>query len=75
MEEGESAFKILTCKPTGMGPAERLRHNWEGNISIDIKQISFNSTHFIGSTQDADYWRALANMASNHGVSYCVYFH
>jgi hypothetical protein len=31
MEEGRSAFKILTGKPTG-----RPRHRWEDNIRIDL---------------------------------------
>ena len=29
MEEGRSAFKILTRKPTGKKPFGRPRHRWE----------------------------------------------
>ena len=29
MEEGRSAFKILTGKPTGKRPLGRPRHRWE----------------------------------------------
>ena len=32
MEEGRSAFKILTGKPTGKKPLERPRRRWEDNI-------------------------------------------
>ena len=34
-EEGMSAFKILTGKPTGKRPLGRLMHRWEDNISIE----------------------------------------
>ena len=35
MEEGRSAFKILTGKPTGKGPLGRPRRRWEENIRMD----------------------------------------
>ena len=34
MEEGRSAFKILTGKPTGKRPLGRPRHRWEDNIRM-----------------------------------------
>ena len=36
MEEGISAFKILTGKPTGKRPF-RSRRRWEDNIRMDLK--------------------------------------
>ena len=36
MEEGRSAFKILTGKPTGKRPIGRPRHRWENDIRIGI---------------------------------------
>ena len=39
MEEGRSAFKILTGKPTRKGPLGRPRHRWEDNIRMDFKEI------------------------------------
>ena len=39
MEEGSSAFKILTCKPTGTRPLGRSRRRWEDNIRMDLKEI------------------------------------
>ena len=38
MEEGRSAFKILTGKPTGKRPLGRHRRRWEGNIRMDYMQ-------------------------------------
>ena len=37
MEEGRSAFKILTGKPTGKGPLRRPRRRYEDNIGMDLK--------------------------------------
>ena len=37
MEEGRSAFKILTRKPTGKRPLGRPRRRWEDNIRIDLE--------------------------------------
>ena len=34
MEEGRSAFKILTGKPTGKIPLGRPRRRWEDNIRM-----------------------------------------
>ena len=37
MEEGRSAFKIVTDTPTGKRPLGRLRHRCEDNIRMDLK--------------------------------------
>jgi len=58
MEEGRSAFKILTGKPTGRRPLGRLRRRWEDNI-MDLKEIGINTRNWVDSAQDRDYWRAL----------------
>ena len=60
MEEGRSAFKILTGKPTG-----RPRRRWEDNIRMDLKEIGINTGNWVNSTQDKDYYRALVNAALN----------
>ena len=63
MEEGRSAFKILTGKPTGKILLGRPRRRWEDNIRIDIEEIDINDGNWVDSTQDRDYWRALVNAA------------
>ena len=55
MEEGRSAFKILTGKPTGKRPIERLRRTWEGNIRMDHEGIGINAGSWVDSAQDRDY--------------------
>ena len=42
IEEGRSAFKILTGKPTGKRPLGRPSHSWEYNIRMDLKEIGMN---------------------------------
>ena len=63
MEEGRSAFKILTGKPTGKGPLLRRRRRWEDNIRMNLKETGVSSRNWVDSAQDRDYWRALVNVA------------
>ena len=60
MEEGRSAFKILTGKPTGKIPLGRPRRRWE-----DLEEIGVNAGNWVDSAQDRNYWRALVNAALN----------
>ena len=43
MEEGRSAFKILTGKPTRKTSLGRPRRRWEYNIRMNIKEIGINT--------------------------------
>ena len=65
MEEGRSAFKILTDKPTGKRPLGRPRRRWEDNIRIDLAEIGINAANWVDSAQDRDYWTALMNATLN----------
>ena len=38
MEEGRSAFKILTCAPAGRRPLGRPRRRWDDNIKTILKK-------------------------------------
>ena len=42
MEEGRSAFKILTGKPTGKRPSGSPGGRWEDNITMDLEEIDIN---------------------------------
>ena len=61
LEEGRSAFKILTGKPTGKRSLGRPRRRWEGNIRMVLKQIGINMRNWVDSAQDRDYWRGLVS--------------
>ena len=65
MEEGRSAFKILTGKPTGKRPLGRPRRRWEDNIRMGLKEIGINTRNWVDSAKDRDYWRALVNVTLN----------
>ena len=65
MEEGRSAFKILTDKPTGKRPLGRPRRRWEDNIGMDLEEMGTNAGNWVDSAQDRNYWRALVNVALN----------
>ena len=65
MEEGRSAFKILTGTPAGKRPLRRPRRRWEDNIRIYPEEIGINTRNWVYSAQDSDYWRTLVNAALN----------
>ena len=65
MEEGRSAFKILTGKPTGKRPLWRPRRRWVDNIRMGLEEIGINAGNWGDSAQDRDYCRALVNEALN----------
>ena len=58
MEEGRSAFKILTGTP---------RHRWKDNIAMNLKEIVVNMRNCIDSAhcQYSNYWRALVSAVLN----------
>ena len=61
MEEGRSAFKILTGKPTGMWPLRRPKRRWEDNIRMDLEEVGIDAGNWVDSALNRDYWRALVN--------------
>ena len=65
MEEGRSAFKILTCQPTGTRPLGRPMRRCEDNIRMDLEEIGINAGNWIDSAQDKDYLGVLVNAALN----------
>ena len=65
VEEGRSAIKILTGKPTGKRPLGRPRRRWEDNIRMNLEEIDINAGNWVDSAQDMNYWRALVNATLN----------
>ena len=45
MDEGGTAFKVLTSKPTGL--LGRPRRIWRDNIRIDIKEIRVSTRNWV----------------------------
>ena len=65
MEEGRSAFKILTGKPTGKRPLGRPSFRLEENIRMDLEDIRGNTRDRVDSTQGKNYWRTLVGSELN----------
>ena len=65
IEEGWSAFRNLTGKPTGKRPLGRPRRRWENNTKMYLEEIGINEGNWVDSAQDRNYWRALVNTALN----------
>ena len=63
MEEGRSAFKILTGKPTRKRSLGWPRCRWEDNIRMDPKEIGVNMRNWFDSAQDRVYWKAIVIVA------------
>ena len=63
MDEGRSAFKILTGKSTGTRPLGRLRRRWEDNIRMELEEIGINVGNWVGLAQSN--WGALVNVTLN----------
>ena len=58
MEEGKSAFKILTGKPAGNRPLGKPKRRCEDNIRMDLEEIGINAGNWVDSAQDRKIGRA-----------------
>ena len=52
-------------KPTKNMYLGKLKHRWEDNITMDLKEIGINMRNWVDLAQDRDYWRALVNAVLN----------
>ena len=55
LDEGRSAFKILTDNPTGYRPLGRPKRSWEDKIIMDLKEKCISTRYWDDSAQDRDY--------------------
>jgi hypothetical protein len=67
--EKRNAYRILVRKPEGKRPLERLRHRWEDNIRMDLREIGWGCMDWIDLAQDRDQCRALVNTVINLRVT------
>ena len=47
MEEGRSAFNILTGIPIGKRPLGRPKRRWEDNIIMELKEKDINTRKWV----------------------------
>ena len=75
MEEGRSAFKILTGKPSGKRPLGRPRRRWEANIRMDLEEIGISAGNWVDLAQDRNLLESTCECgieptgSISHGVS------
>jgi hypothetical protein len=48
-----------------MGPLGKLRHRWEDNIKMDIREIWIDEANWIRLAQDTVRWRVFVNTVMN----------
>jgi hypothetical protein len=54
MGEKGKVYKILLGNSKGNRPLGRLRHRWEDNIKMDLREIRWGGMDWIDLTQDRD---------------------
>ena len=57
MEEGRSAFKILTGKSRGKRYLGRPRRKWDAIVRIDVKETDVSTRNWT----DRGYWGSIVN--------------
>jgi hypothetical protein len=61
MGEKRNAYRLLVGKPEGKRPLGRPICRWMVNIKMDLLEISWGGSDWIGLAQGREKWRALAN--------------
>jgi len=51
--------RVLVGKPEGKRPLGRLRHRWEDNIKMDLREVRGGRWDWMELAQDRDRWRAV----------------
>jgi len=57
----KGAFRVLVGIPDGKRPHGRPRRRWKVNIKMDLQEVGWKSTYWIGLAQDTNRWWALVN--------------
>jgi hypothetical protein len=50
-------------------PKEKLRHRWEDNIKMDLREVGWSVMDCINLAQDRDQWTALVNTVMNFRIA------
>jgi hypothetical protein len=65
MEEGSGVYSVLVGRPKGKRLLGRLRHRWEDNIKMDLREIGIDGLNWIQLAQDRVQWQAFVNTVMN----------
>jgi hypothetical protein len=66
--EGRGVYRVLVGKLEGKRPLGRLRHRWENNIKLDLKEIGIEGANWIWLAQDKVQCWAFLNTLMNFQV-------
>jgi len=59
--ERRGIYRVLVGKPEGKRPLGRLRHRWEDNIKLELKEVGCGGIGLMELVQGRDRWWALVN--------------
>jgi hypothetical protein len=54
MGEKRNAYRVLVGKPKGKIPLGRLRHRWDDNIKMDLREIGWVGIDWINLAEERD---------------------
>jgi len=63
--EIRNVYKIFVRKPKGKRPLGKPMHKWEGNITMDLREIGWEGVDRIHLAQDRDQMWAPVNTVMN----------
>jgi hypothetical protein len=61
MREKRNAYRLLVGRPKGKKSLGRPEHKWVDNIEMDLREIGWGGSEWIGLVQHRDEWEALVN--------------
>jgi hypothetical protein len=59
----------LAGNPDGKRQLERIRHRWEENDEIDLREIGWSDMDWMNLAQDRAHWRVFVNRVMNFRVA------
>jgi hypothetical protein len=65
MGEGRGVYRVLVRRPEEKRPLGRLRHRWEDNIKLDLRETGINRTNWIRLAQYRFQCRVFVNTVMN----------
>jgi len=63
--EGGGVYRVLVGRSKGKIPLGRLRHRWEDNIKMNLRELRMDGANWIRLTQDRVQYRDFVNTVMN----------